>query len=134
VTVGSASCRTGPRRTRRDAGSATIVVLALASLLIVVAAFGAARATAVLSRHQLGRIVDLAALAAAEQIGLSGDPCGAARRVASANAAVVSTCSVRRDPSMRSGTVAIIIFRDVHLPIAGTARAWAHARAARMPP
>src|SRR5438067_1950694 len=77
------------------------------------------RGTAVLARDRLERAADLAALAAAEQLGRAGEPCTAASRIAAANGAVLAACSARLDPSGRSGTVTVTVRRTVNFAVIG---------------
>jgi secretion/DNA translocation related TadE-like protein len=119
---------------RGDRGSATIWVLAFIALIVSAAFLGMSRTAAVLARHRVERAADLAALAAAEQIGRSEQPCAAATQLAERNGAVVTTCALQLDASARSGTVVVTVIRAVHLPIAGNQTATARARAGRLPP
>ena len=106
-------------RRASDRGSATIWVIAFATLIMATAFVGIARTSAVLARHQLERAADLSALAAAEQIGRGADPCAAARRISIANHARLQRCDTRVDASGRSGTVTVVLTRSVVLSAAG---------------
>jgi secretion/DNA translocation related TadE-like protein len=126
---------------RRDAerdpleqGSATIWVIALIALIVGTVLAGVARSDAVLARHHAEQAADLAALAAAEQIGRGGDICAAASRIATANGATLMTCRPSIDATGRSGTVRISLLQKVKLPILGIAEVAAHARAGRLTP
>jgi secretion/DNA translocation related TadE-like protein len=79
----------------RERGSATIWVLALATVLATVGAAVVLVGAAVVARHRATAAADLAALAGAGRAVL-GDPdaCAAAARVAQANGARLKTCSV----------------------------------------
>jgi secretion/DNA translocation related TadE-like protein len=121
-------------RIAEDRGSATVLVLGFAAMVVGLALIGTARTTAVLARHRLERAADLTALAAADQIGRSGDVCSAAARIAAANHANLSDCTVSLDASGRSGTVSIAVEQTVQLLFAGGRTANANARAARLPP
>jgi secretion/DNA translocation related TadE-like protein len=119
---------------RQERGSATVWVLGLAAVVIAVALTVVVRGSAVLARHRLERAADLAALAAAQQIGRAGHPCAAASRNAAANGAVLASCTAALDPSGRSGTVAIIVHRTVSFALIGERTLTARARAGREPP
>jgi secretion/DNA translocation related TadE-like protein len=116
-----------------DRGSAAIWVLACSAVVLAVAAVVVVRTLAVLARHRAESAADLAALAAAGQIGVGADPCGAARAVASADHASVQLCTVSLDPSGRSGTVRVRVTVAVDLPLIGPGRSEARARAGRLP-
>jgi secretion/DNA translocation related TadE-like protein len=117
-----------------DRGSATIWVLGFAALIMAGSMVGVLRTTAVLARHQVERAADLAALAGAMRIGMSAEPCKAARRVAAANGAGLATCIATSDPSGRSGAIAITVQRTVRLATVGARDVTARARAVRLPP
>lgn len=106
----------------------------MAAVIIAVALAVVIRGSAVLARHRLERAADLAALAAAEQIGRAGQPCAAAARIAAANGAVLASCIPRLDPSARSGTVAIIVHRTVNLAVVGAHTLAARSKAGRQHP
>jgi secretion/DNA translocation related TadE-like protein len=122
------------RRLTGDRGSATIWVLTCCVLLAVVAGVGTARGLAVLARHRAESAADLAALAAAGQIGVSEHECAAARQVAAQNGAALHQCSLRLSPDGRSGMVSVAVSLPVRLPIIGAQTVAATARAARLPP
>ena len=122
------------RRLRSDSGAATVWMLGLGAVIIAVALATVARGSAVLARHRLERAADLAALAAAEQIGRVGQPCAAASRIADENGARLISCTVRLDSSGRSGTVAVVLAGTLHLPLVGARTLSARAKAARHPP
>jgi secretion/DNA translocation related TadE-like protein len=117
---------------KSERGSATIWVLAFVTLIVALALVGQARTVAVLARHRLERAADLSALAAAQQIGRSGDPCAAASRIAMANGARLERCEAQLDSSRRSGTVTVVLASVVRLPIVGTQQVTAGARAGRL--
>jgi len=108
-------------------------VLACCVLVLVIATLAVLRTAAVLARHRAESAADLSALAAAGGIGTAEDPCGAARRVAAANHATVSRCSLDLDASARSGTVLVQVGVTTALPIAGSRTVLASARAGRLP-
>jgi secretion/DNA translocation related TadE-like protein len=123
----------GTGRPTRDGGSAAIWVLACCVLVSLVAGAAVLRGVAVLARHRAESVADLAALAAAGQIGVSAHSCAAARRIAAESGAAVRRCALRVAPDGRSGTVAVTIQMTVRL-LQG--RAWpldVTARAARLP-
>lgn len=115
-----------------DAGSASIWVLSCAALLLVVAAAGVVRAAAVVARHRAESAADLAALAAAGRIGVSGSICPAAAAVAVANGARLRSCTPALAPDGRSGTVVTTVALPVALPVVGRREVIASARAGRL--
>jgi len=117
--------------TGAERGSATIWVLGCCALVLLLGYLGVARTQAVLARHRADGAADLAALAAAGQIGLGVDVCGAASELAAANGAAVRSCIVRLAPDGRSGTVRVRVAVTVRLPIAGARTVVASARAGR---
>jgi secretion/DNA translocation related TadE-like protein len=119
---------------RSDRGAATVWVLGLAAVIIAVALAMVVRGSAVLARHRLERAADLAALAAAGQIGHAGQPCAVAARIAAENGTRSASCTIRLDRAGRSGTVAVVLSGSVHLPLVGVRTLSARARAARQPP
>jgi secretion/DNA translocation related TadE-like protein len=94
-----------------------------------------ARTEAVLARHRAGAAADLAALAAAGQIGVrpTGELCARAAEVATADGARVTSCATDLSADGRSGTVLVTVAVDVSLPFVGRQRVRAAARAARLP-
>lgn len=117
-----------------DRGSASIWVCACAALVMVMSYAYVLRGEAVLGRHRAESAADLAALAAAGQIGVGADPCGAAARIATANSATLSACLPNLAADGREGTVRIRITLRVHLPILGDRDVSASARAGREAP
>ena len=117
-----------------DAGSAGIWVLTTTALLGVLAVVVVLRSTAVLARHRSETAADLAALAAATQIGASDQLCGVARAIARANGAELISCTQSLDRSARSGSVTVDVGVSVWLPIVGSQTVRASARAGRAPP
>jgi len=77
------------------------------------------RGAAVLTRHRVERTADLVALAAAEQIGRSADPCRAATRIARSNKVELLRCEVNLDASRRSGDVLVTVSVTSGMPIVG---------------
>jgi secretion/DNA translocation related TadE-like protein len=108
-------------------------VLACCSLLILVGAAGVLRTEAVLGRHRAESAADLAALAAAGQIGVSAGICPAAQTVAAANSATVVGCVPDLAADGRSGAVRVRVAVTVRLPVVGTRTVLASARAGRDP-
>jgi secretion/DNA translocation related TadE-like protein len=121
-----------PELASPEQGSATIWVVSLIALIVGTVLVGVARSDAVLARHHAEQAADLAALAAAEQIGRSGDICAAAARIVTANGATLTTCRPSIDATGRSGTVRISLLQKVNLPLVGTIAIAAHARAGRL--
>ncbi|MDQ1720884.1 MAG: hypothetical protein QOI26_618, partial [Pseudonocardiales bacterium] len=99
-----------------DRGTATIWVLGFGALILTVALTLAVQGSAVLARHRLELAADLTALAAAQQIGRTAQPCATASRIAAANTAVLVSCVAQLDPSGRSGAVAVTVSRTVSFP------------------
>jgi secretion/DNA translocation related TadE-like protein len=108
-------------------------VLACATLIVALGMIGVTRAAAVLARHRAEQAADLAALAAAQQIGRTADPCTAARRISSANGSELLRCETFLDASGRSGTVIVVLAEQVRLPVVGDRIVIARARAGRLP-
>jgi secretion/DNA translocation related TadE-like protein len=106
---------------QRDGGSASILLLAAVWLAITAAGSLAYLGSAVIARHRAESAADLAALAAAEVLlGRSdGEPCQAARRVASWGGGTVTSC--------RTGFAAAAV--EVTVPAAGPVRRLGPARA-----
>ena len=118
-----------------DRGSASIWVLAGGVLVLAVSLIVMVRTTAVLARHRAESAADLAALAAAGGIGLDGSPqliCARAARIAAANSAGLSRCSVTEAITGRSGTVSVRVFTTVRLAGIGVRTVSADARAGRL--
>jgi secretion/DNA translocation related TadE-like protein len=121
------------RADEREWGSASVWVLACCGLLLLIGATAMLRAEAVLGRHRAESAADLAALAAAGQIGVSDGVCAAARAIAAANTASVASCEPALALDGRSGSVRVQIVLTVHLPVVGTRTVRASARAGRDP-
>lgn len=128
------SRQSGNERAMSDRGSASIWVLAGAALVLLAAFVFAVRATATLARHRAQAAADLAALAAAGQVGVGPDPCRVAADVARANAAVLHTCRVDYADNQRSGQISVTVASMIDLPITRSVAVFASARAARDPP
>lgn len=116
----------------RERGSASIWVIASCALLLAVAFAGTLRTAAVVARHRAESAADLAALAAAGQIGVSRDICLAAARIAAANGASVERCTPSLAPGGRGGAVTVWLSLPVRLPIVGSRQVAASARAGRV--
>ena len=81
-----------------ERGAATVLVLALAGVLALVAALSATVGAVAVARHRAASAADLAALAAADRALTGAAPaCAAARRAAAAAHAVLETCSIDGD-------------------------------------
>jgi secretion/DNA translocation related TadE-like protein len=119
-------------RSDLERGSASIWVIASCALLLAVTFAGTLRTAAVVARHRAESAADLAALAAAGQIGVSQDICLAAARVAAANGASVERCAPSLAPGGRGGTVTVWLSLPVRLPIVGSRQVAASARAGRV--
>jgi secretion/DNA translocation related TadE-like protein len=118
---------------RDDRGSASIWVVSCCALLMVIAGVATIRALAVLARHRAESGADLAALAAAGQIGVSDAGCGEAARIARRNGTRLRACASRLAPDGRSGTVLVEVVLTIRLPVVGDRKVMATARAARRP-
>jgi secretion/DNA translocation related TadE-like protein len=118
-------------RAAPDRGSASIWLLTCCALLLAVAFGGSVRAAAVVIRHRAESAADLAALAAAGQIGVSGGVCAAAARIAAANGASVLRCHLALAPGGRDGSVRVWLTMSVRLPVIGSREVVASARAGR---
>jgi secretion/DNA translocation related TadE-like protein len=116
-----------------ERGSASIWVLAGAALVLLAAVTIVIRTGATLAGHRAEFAADAAALAGATQIGIQGQPCAAADRVARLNGAQLRTCRVRLAENGRSGQVAVVVVVDTVLPILGAGSVQASADAARDP-
>lgn len=118
-------------RSVRDAGSATLWVVGAILLVLVTTVTALGYGTAVFARHRAESAADLAALAAAGQIGTGGDPCMAAADVAHANGAKLQRCEPSAGTDARSGTVRVWVAVSVSLPVVGERQAVGRARAGR---
>lgn len=115
----------------REQGAAGVWVLACGALVLFVGVVGALRAEAVLARHHVESAADLAALAAAGQIGTGADLCAAARKIAVANSASVVSCVPSLSADGRSGCVRVVVRDAVWFPVLGPRTVTARARAGR---
>ena len=122
-------------RSAAERGSATVWVVVAGLLVLFAASVVVARTEAVLARHRAGVAADLAALAAAGQIGLRPpeELCSRAATVAAADGASVASCTAELSADGRSGTVLVTVAVTVSLPFVGRQQVHASARAARLP-
>jgi secretion/DNA translocation related TadE-like protein len=77
-----------------ERGAASVLVLALAGMLVLLGAALSVVGAMVVDHRTAQSAADLAALAAAQTLADGGDACGAAARVAIANGAEPTACSV----------------------------------------
>jgi secretion/DNA translocation related TadE-like protein len=122
--------------TPRDRGSATVWVLASGLAILLLAVAVAAWVGALLARHRAETAADLAALAAAGQIGYAADGgavCDAARPIARSNGGSVLDCRGTLQPDGRSGTVVVRVATAAEVPLMGRITVTASARAGRLP-
>jgi len=76
-----------------DRGSATVLVLALCTVLVLAGTVASALGAVAVARHRAAAAADLASLAAASRVVEGTDvACAAARRVAARADAVVTSC------------------------------------------
>lgn len=115
-----------------DRGSASIWVLACCALLMVVAGAAVVRGSAVLARHRVEAAADLAALAAAQRIGVGPAPCTQAAEIARDNGARLQSCHIELAADGRSGLAAVTVVLHVRLPLVGARPLRGTARAARL--
>lgn len=79
---------------REQRGSASLLVLAVAGLLVLLT-LGCVAVTGVVRAHRTAQgAADLAALGAASALGQGGDPCGRAGQVSRANGGRLASCVV----------------------------------------
>ena len=121
----------------RDRGSATIWVLACATLVLLLGLVVAIRAAAALTRHEAETAADLAALAGASRIGYVGDVagiCRAAEAIVKANGGLLlAWLGIATARRLLTGTVSVRAAVSARLPVVGGVRATASARSARLP-
>jgi len=116
-----------------ERGSAAVVLLAVAALVVLLSV-GVADVGLILgARLRAAAAADAAALAAApvtfRPFGASGGPLDEARRLATANGASLTGCRCRVDPTWRSRVVQVEVQRSVQLVGAGTVVVHAGSRA-----
>ena len=108
------------RRTGRrgDHGSAGLLAVWVASLVVLATVLAVGWGGVVLARHRAGHVADLAALAAARSAQLgAADPCSAAVEVAAAGGARLESCRELADGSTR-----VVVAVDG--PVAGELLRW----------
>lgn len=110
----------------RDRGSAGLLAVAAAAVVLSATLVALTWGSAVTARHRAARTADLAALAAA-QAAVAGlpDPCAAADRVAAASRAAVVSCELLAD-----GSVLVV----VEVPMLASTATSARPLDARVPP
>jgi len=85
----------------QDRGSAGLLAVAAAAVVLAATVVALTWGSAVTARHRAARTADLAALAAARAAAAGRpDPCAAAGRVAAASRATVASCAVLTDGSV----------------------------------
>ncbi len=118
---------------KRDGGSAAVLLLAVAGLMLLLTLGVADAGIAFSARLQAAAAADAAALAAApvtfRPFGATGSPAAEARRLAGANGAVLTKCSCPVDRSWRSRVVEVVVERRVELFGLGTITVRASSRA-----
>ncbi len=118
---------------KREQGSAAVLLLAVAGLVLVLALGVADAGIAFSARLQAAAAADAAALAAApvtfRPFGATGSPATEARRLARANGAVLTKCSCPVDRTWRSRVVEVVVERRVALLGLGTITVRASSRA-----
>ncbi|MEN8114443.1 MAG: Rv3654c family TadE-like protein [Actinomycetota bacterium] len=118
---------------RREAGSASLLLLAVAGVVLVLTMAVANAGVALAARLQAAAAADAAALAAApvtfRPFGATGGPVTEARRLAVANGAALTRCDCRIDRSWRSRVVEVHVERRVDLIGIGSVTVRASSRA-----
>ena len=102
-----------------ERGSATVIALAVVTILLMVSAALVAVGRMVGVQIQATAAADAAALAAAPLTFLPGDPRAEASRFAALNATMLVACRCPTDPSFRVRTVTVEVAREVDLPLFG---------------
>jgi secretion/DNA translocation related TadE-like protein len=104
---------------RGERGSAAVLLLAVAGLVLLLAVGVADAGIAFSARLQAAAAADAAALAAApvtfRPFGATGSPMAEARRLAGANGVVLTSCSCAVDRTWRSRVVEVVVERRVEL-------------------
>lgn len=121
------------RASGNEAGSATIMVLGIALVVVSAACAVLMLGAAICARHGAQAAADLAALAAAQHIGVDDGGCAVAADIATANRARLDSCKVRVDADGRTGVVDVEVSRPVGTGALGEWTARARARAERTP-
>ncbi len=118
---------------KQESGSAAVLLLAVAGLVLLLALGVADVGIAFSGRLQAAAAADAAALAAApvtfRPFGATGSPTAEARRLAAANGAVLTTCSCPIDRTWRARVVYVVVERQVDLVGLGTISVRASSRA-----
>lgn len=112
-----------------ERGSATVVALAVVSILVLVSAGLAAVGRVVAVHVQATAAADGAALAAAPLTFLPGSPQAEAADYASRNGARLVACACPTDSSFRRRVVAVEVRKEVDLPVFGPVTVRARAAA-----
>jgi secretion/DNA translocation related TadE-like protein len=109
---------------RKDRGSATLLSLALAAILLGAGVVGVLWAAVSVGHHRADAAADLAALSAAEvQQSYTGNACATAGQIADAQGAFLKNCQVEVD------AVAVVVTVRIHLGVFGTPMVTGEARA-----
>lgn len=112
-----------------ERGSVTVPVLALVSLLVLVAAALAGVGRVVAAHVQATTAADGAALAAAPLTFLPGDPRSEAAVFARANGATLTACRCEVDPGFGRRVARVEVTKVVELPVFGAVTVRARAAA-----
>lgn len=116
---------TRPSRHGRDLGSAGLLAVWVAALVVLAAVLAVGWGGVVLARHRAGSIADLAALAAARSAELgTADPCSAAVLVAASGGARLESCRELAD-----GSTGVVVAVDG--PVVGGPLGWLRTGPAR---
>jgi secretion/DNA translocation related TadE-like protein len=86
--------RSRQRRRRGERGSATVLVVAFAAVLLMIGCALGVAAAVVLAHRTAQAGADLAALSAARALSVGRDPCAEAARIAAADGVRVAGCRV----------------------------------------
>lgn len=117
----------------REEGTAAVLLLAVAGLVVLLTVAVADVGVALAGRLQIAAAADAAALAAApvtfRPFGADGGPVSEARRLAEANGAVLASCTCGIDRSWRRRSVTVVVERRVQLLGIGSLMVRASSRA-----
>lgn len=123
--IGGSGAMNGEGAARREAGSATVLMLAVLGVGLVMLTVVLALGGAVLARHRAQAGADLAALAAAGRAWVTGAPdCAVAARVAEADGGRLAACQ-----GLGSGVVEVRVEVRARLGIRGALTGTAEGRA-----
>jgi secretion/DNA translocation related TadE-like protein len=118
-------------------GSAGVVLLAVAGVLLVLAVLLGGLGVVLRARTEAAAAADAAALAAAPvtflPFGAAGSPTEEAGRFAAANGAALVWCRCPVDRSWNERVVEVEVARSVTVPPFGTITVWARSRAEFVP-